>query len=129
MTDTSATRRVPSNTPPVDAVPPTDGPVQGPVPAAPAPGDTNPLRRTRAGVTWVSVIVFAAVLVLLLVFVLQNTQSVEISYLGASGHVSLAVAMLLAAVAGVLLTAIAGSLRIWQLRRKIRRSMRPQHSR
>jgi putative membrane protein len=125
MTDTSATRRVPSNTPPVDAVPPTDGPV----PAAPAPGDTNPLRRTRAGVTWVSVIVFAAVLVLLLVFVLQNTQSVEISYLGASGHVSLAVAMLLAAVAGVLLTAIAGSLRIWQLRRKIRRSMRPQHSR
>jgi uncharacterized integral membrane protein len=65
--------------------------------------------------------------VLLLVFILQNTQSVEISYFGATGHVSLAVAMLLAAIAGVLLTAIAGSLRIWQLRRLLRRSSRQSH--
>jgi len=82
------------------------------------------LRRTRTGVTWIGVIVFAAVLVLLLIFILQNTQTVQISYLGANGHVSLAVAMLLAAVAGVLLTAIAGSLRIWQLRRHLRRTAR-----
>nr|BFF00903.1 hypothetical protein GCM10020241_25780 [Streptoalloteichus tenebrarius] len=40
---------------------------------------------------------------------------------GASGNVSLAVAMLLAAVAGVLLAAIPGSLWIWQLRRRLRR--------
>lgn len=124
MTDTSATRHVPSHTPPADSVPPAGGPVPGSTPPAPTPGDANPLRRTRAGITWVGVIVFAVVLVLLLIFILQNTQAVQISYLGATGHVSLAVAMLLAAVAGVLLTAIAGSLRIWQLRRRLRRSAR-----
>lgn len=122
MTDTSATGHVPSQPlPPPDSAPVTDGPSA--VPSAPAPA-ANPLRRTRAGVTWVSIILFAAVLVLLLIFILQNTQSVEISYFGAAGTVSLAVAMLLAAVAGVLLTAIAGSLRIWQLRRYLRRSAR-----
>ncbi|WP_208115561.1 lipopolysaccharide assembly protein LapA domain-containing protein [Labedaea rhizosphaerae] len=82
------------------------------------------MRRSRTSAVWTGVIVFAVVLVLLLIFILQNTQSVRISYLGAAGNVSLAVAMLLAAVAGVLLTAIAGSLRIWQLRRRLPRSPR-----
>jgi len=100
MTDTSATGHVPSHTPPEDSVALAGGPVPGSTPPAPTPG----------------VIVFAVVLVLLLIFILQNTQSVQISYLGATGHVSLAVAMLL--------TAIAGSLRIWQLRRHLRRSAR-----
>ncbi|TCP43671.1 putative integral membrane protein [Tamaricihabitans halophyticus] len=123
MTDTSATRPVPSTTPPTDSAGP-PAPAATPDTPPAAPPARNPLRRTRTGVTWVGVIVFAAVLVLLLIFILQNTQAVQISYLGASGHVSLAVAMLLAAVAGVLLTAIAGSLRIWQLRRHLRRSTR-----
>lgn len=82
----------------------------------PAP---DPLRRSRTSTVWIGVIVFAVVLVVLLIFVLQNTQPVEVSFLGFSGTVSLAVAMLLAAVAGVLLAAIAGSLRIWQLRRRV----------
>jgi len=34
------------------------------------------------------------------VFILQNTQSVEVSYFGAHGHLPLAVAMLLSAVGG-----------------------------
>lgn len=53
-------------------------------------------------------------------FILQNTQSVEVSYFGAHGHLPLAVAMLLSAVGGVLLAATAGPLRIWQLRRNVR---------
>ncbi|MEG8179227.1 LapA family protein [Nocardia terpenica] len=84
----------------------------------------NPLRSSRTGTTWIGIVVFAVVLVLLLIFILQNTQSVKISYLGMSGHLSLAVAMLLSAIAGVLLTATAGSLRIWQIRRRVRRSSR-----
>jgi uncharacterized integral membrane protein len=106
-----------------DELPPVP-PVADVAPAHPAAKDWNPLRSTRAGNTWVGVIVFALVLVLLLVFILQNTQSASISYLGANGHMPLAVAMLLAAVAGVLLTATAGSLRIWQLRRRLRASIR-----
>jgi putative membrane protein len=69
-------------------------------------------------------VVFGVILVLLSVFILQNTQSVRISYFAATGDVSLAVAMLLATAAGVLLAAIAGSLRIWQLRRRLARSSR-----
>jgi uncharacterized integral membrane protein len=84
----------------------------------------NPLRTTRISGAWVGLIAAAIVLVLLLIFILQNTQSVSVSYFGASGHLPLGVAMLLAAVAGVLIAVIAGSLRIWQLRRYLRRSTR-----
>ncbi|GAA5169241.1 MULTISPECIES: lipopolysaccharide assembly protein LapA domain-containing protein [Amycolatopsis] len=120
MTDTSATRLVQSHPTPADSTPPPQAPVAETAPLAAGPVGRSPLRRTRTSATWIGVIVFTAVLVLLLIFILQNTQSVQISYFGATGHVSLAVAMLLAAVAGVLLTAIAGSLRIWQLRRRLR---------
>ncbi|GGM69071.1 hypothetical protein GCM10012275_44360 [Longimycelium tulufanense] len=120
MTDTSGTGHEPSKPSPADSATPSQRPAAGTTPTRPGARQL----RTRAGATWVGIIVFAAVLVLLLIFILQNTQAVEISYFTASGQVSLAVAMLLAAVAGVLLTAIAGSLRIWQLRRDLRRSAR-----
>lgn len=120
MTDTSGIGPVPPGRAPSGSTPPTETPATGSV-AAPT---RDPLRRTRTGATWMGVIVFAVLLVLLLIFILQNTQSVSVSYFGASGDLPLAVAMLLAAMAGVLLTAIAGSLRIWQLRRHVRRSAR-----
>lgn len=88
------------------------------------PAAANPLRRSRTGTLWVGVVVFAGVLVLLLIFILQNTQPVEVSYFGFAGTVPLAVAMLLAAIAGVLLAATAGALRIFQLRRRVPRSAR-----
>jgi len=87
---------------------------------APATSADNPLGRTRVSGIWVGIIIFAIVLILLLVFVLQNTMKVSIHYLGFNGHISLAVAMLLSAVAGVLLTAIAGTLRILQLRKRLK---------
>jgi uncharacterized integral membrane protein len=61
------------------------------------------------------------VLVLLLVFILENTQSVQISYFGASGHLALGVALLLAAVGGALLVGIVGTARITQLKRHAKR--------
>ena len=63
----------------------------------------------------------AIVLVLLLVFILENTQSVEISYFGVSGHVALGVALLLAAVGGALLVGLLGLARIAQVRRHTKR--------
>jgi uncharacterized integral membrane protein len=56
------------------------------------------------------------VLVLLLVFILQNTRTVKISYFTATGTMPLGVALLLAAIAGVPLSGVVASLRIWQLR-------------
>lgn len=60
-------------------------------------------------------------LILLLVFILENTESVKISYFGATGHISLGVALLLAAVGGALLVGLVGMARMLQLRRRIRR--------
>jgi uncharacterized integral membrane protein len=80
------------------------------------------VRRTRVGVAWVTGIVAALVLVLLLVFVIQNSQRVNVSFLGAHGHLPLGVALLLAAASGVLLIAVPGSARIIQLRRVARKA-------
>jgi uncharacterized integral membrane protein len=69
----------------------------------------------------VASILFAVVLLLLLIFVLQNGQSATISYLGAHGNVPQGVALLLAAVFGILLVALPGTARIIQLRIRDRR--------
>ena len=66
----------------------------------------------------------AVVLLLLLIFILENSQSVSIGYFGAHGHLPLGVALLLAAVLGVLLVVIPGTVRIIQLRITARRHRR-----
>ncbi|WP_309105396.1 lipopolysaccharide assembly protein LapA domain-containing protein [Arthrobacter sp.] len=82
-----------------------------PMPAAPAEK-----RVTRAGMVWVSVATALVVLVLLIVFILQNQDYVQVRFLGLEGAVSLGMALFIAAVAGGVLVAIAGAARIIQLR-------------
>jgi uncharacterized integral membrane protein len=89
-------------------------------PQAATPAD-HKIRHTRLSGTWMAVVLFAVILVLLLIFILQNGHTVDVSYMGAHGHLPLGVALLLAAVAGVLLTAMAGSARIMQLRATARK--------
>lgn len=72
--------------------------------------------RSRAGGLWVAAVAFALILLLLLIFVLENGQRAEVSFFGAHGHLPLGVALLLAAVFGVLLVALPGTARIVQLR-------------
>jgi uncharacterized integral membrane protein len=72
----------------------------------------------------VAVAFFAVILLLLLIFILQNGQKVDISYMGAHGHLPLGVALLLAAVCGVILVVLAGTARISQLRAVNRRHRR-----
>jgi uncharacterized integral membrane protein len=80
------------------------------------------VRRTRVSGVWVGLISAAIVLILFLVFILQNSQTVTIHFLGANGHLSFAVALLFAAVCGLLLVAIPGTIRIVQLRRALRKT-------
>lgn len=87
-----------------------------PVPRLPA------MKRSRVGGLWVAAVVFAIVLLLLLIFVLQNGRRAEVSFLGAHGALPMGVALLLAAVFGVLLVALPGTARIVQLRMLDRRS-------
>jgi uncharacterized integral membrane protein len=76
----------------------------------------HPIRRTRIGGIWVAAVAFALILLLLMIFILENGQSVSVGYFGAHGHLPLGVALLLAAVFGVLLVVIPGTGRIIQLR-------------
>ena len=79
-------------------------------------------RPTRISSLHVGLITAAVLLVLLVVFLIQNAHTVEIHFLGAHLRVSLAVAMLAAAVAGALIIGAAGTARIAQLRRSRRTS-------
>jgi uncharacterized integral membrane protein len=81
---------------------------------------STPVRRSRFGGLWVGLIVAAVILVLLLVFILQNSQSVQIEFLWMSGQAPLAVAILLGVAAGALLVAVPGTVRIAQLRKSVR---------
>jgi uncharacterized integral membrane protein len=70
---------------------------------------------------WVALALFAVVLLFLLIFILENSQRVDISFLGAHGHLPLGIALLLAAVLGILLAVIAWSGRGVQVRAAARR--------
>jgi len=77
--------------------------------------------RTRTGGLWVAAIAAAIVLLLLLIFILQNTEQVEVALFGANPNLPLGVALLLAAVLGALIVALIGTARIVQLRHVARR--------
>jgi uncharacterized integral membrane protein len=99
-------------------------PTHDPEPAAPPPSQDpkDPLRGSRTSGAWIAVVALAVVLILLVVFIAQNTQDVHVSFLGWDGEAPLAVTLMVAAVGGIVLTAVAGSLRIFQLRRRVRRT-------
>ena len=82
---------------------------------------------TRASTAWITWCVTAIVLVGLIVFILQNTSSVEVSFLWMDGSAPLGVMLLIAAVGAALITALLGTIRIAQLRRlSQRRAKRPR---
>jgi uncharacterized integral membrane protein len=88
------------------------------------PPPADPLRGSRTSRVWVSVTALAVIVVLLVVFVAQNTDRVSVRFFGWTWHAPLAVEILVGAVAGMLLAVVAGTLRIWQLHRRVRRVRR-----
>ena len=88
---------------------------------AEAPRRGDPLRGSRTSGLWIAMVVLVVLIAFLAIFVLQNTQSVEVSFLGWTGSPPLAGALLVAVGAGALTVVAAGSLRILQLRRRVRR--------
>jgi uncharacterized integral membrane protein len=85
---------------------------------------SQPAVRSRIGSVWCGVWVAAALAVLLIIFMVQNTRQTRVSFLGFSGTTSLSVALLIAAVSGTLLTLLVGTARITQLRHRARLSLR-----
>jgi lipopolysaccharide assembly protein A len=86
----------------------------------PRPAGAPP--RTRVGAVWAGIIASAVVLIVLLTFIVQNGHPVEISFLGWVATLPTGVALLAAAVAGILIVAVPGASRMLQLRRAARKA-------
>ncbi len=115
------TEPAPPTAPAVTLPPPSaNGSTRPPATPVPEPGPLH----TRISGLRTALIAGIAALIVVVIFIIQNTQAVSISFLGAHLHLSLAVALLLAAIAGALLMAAAGTARITQLRRTLRRDRR-----
>ena len=82
---------------------------------------TAPFTRTAA--LWSALIVGFLVLIVLLTFVAQNTEPVELTFLSWHWSLPLGVGILLAAVGGGLVTVLAGTARIFQLRRAVKKTL------
>ncbi|MCU1641271.1 MAG: putative integral rane protein [Nocardia sp.] len=94
--------------PAIESAPPIEPPIETTPPAR--------INRTRAGSVWASLSVGGVFLVVLLIFVVQNTTSTRIGFLGWHFALPVGVTILVAAVVGLLVMAIAGGVRIIQLR-------------
>ena len=81
-------------------------------------------RHTRTSSLWTVTAVAAVLLLLLVIFIAENSQRTHIHFFGATWSVSLAVGLLFAAVLGALIVLVIGGLRILQLRLAARRHMR-----
>jgi uncharacterized integral membrane protein len=78
-------------------------------------------RQGVTGGTWIALILGTVILVLLLIFILQNNVAASFAYFGWEFSLPLGIAMLFAAIAGVLITALLGSVRLFKLSRRVRR--------
>jgi uncharacterized integral membrane protein len=79
------------------------------------------VERTRASALWTAVAVGLLALVLILIFVVQNGESVPIHFLAMDITMPLGVALLVASLLGALLMLAIGTVRILQLRRLAKR--------
>ncbi|TQS88023.1 DUF1049 domain-containing protein [Arthrobacter sp. TS-15] len=76
----------------------------------------NPPHPTRAGFVWTATVAGLVLLGVLILFILQNQEQVSVQYFGLAGSVPLGIALCIAAIVGGLLVAVAGAIRIAQLR-------------
>jgi uncharacterized integral membrane protein len=85
-----------------------------------------PTSGARTAGVWIALVLGAIVLILLLVFILQNNTSTVFHYFTGQFSLPLGVAMLLAAIAGALVMALVGSVRMFQQSRTIKRLRKQQ---
>ena len=74
------------------------------------------------GSAWVTLVIGAILLILLLVFVLQNQDSLDVQFISWEFSMPAGVLILLAAIVGALVMALVAAMRIFQLRHRARRA-------
>jgi uncharacterized integral membrane protein len=106
-------------------------PTESGAPTEPAPATGNSRgkpakpkrgpRQTLAGRVWIAIAVAVVLLVLVIIFIAENTRSITINFVGLHGHISEALALLIAVIVGVVITLLVGSTRILQLSLEVRK--------
>jgi uncharacterized integral membrane protein len=93
--------------------------------------DTKPVKPrdeagqfTRAGALWTALIIGFLILIVLLVFIMQNMDYTTVHLFAWSWQAPVGVALLLGAIAGGLLTFLVGTARILQLRRAAKKNLK-----
>jgi uncharacterized integral membrane protein len=94
-----------------------------PPPRLDAPPPESAVKFTRTASIWSSLIAGFLILIVLLIFITQNTESAQLTFLSWSATLPLGVAILLAAIGGGLLTVLVGTARIYQLRRAAKKNL------
>jgi putative membrane protein len=113
----------PNGNAPTASAPASETPAQA-VSPSPTPTPRRGALGSRIGTARTAMIAGALVLIVVLIFIIENAHAVTISFFGFHGQISLAVALLLAAIAGALIMAAVGTARITQLRMTMRRNRR-----
>ena len=73
-------------------------------------------RNTRLSGAWTAVVFGLITLVVILIFILENQRSAEVSFLMFSGRLPLGIALMFAVILGALIVVAFGAARILQLR-------------
>jgi len=104
---------------------PLEPPVSEPASETKAPMPKDEAGRfTRAGALWTALVIGFLVLILLLVFIMQNMDYTTVQLFGWEWQLPVGVALLLAAIAGGLLTFLVGAVRMLQLRRAAKKNLK-----
>ncbi|MEV4128702.1 lipopolysaccharide assembly protein LapA domain-containing protein [Nocardia sp. NPDC049707] len=85
------------------------------------PSDRKTVTTTRTGQTWVGLIVAALIGIVVLIFILQNLEQQRVDLFFWNFSLPVGIMVLLSVIAGALVMALVGGLRIFQLRRAVKR--------
>jgi uncharacterized integral membrane protein len=85
-------------------------------PVSPAPDQEPVTTGGRTAAAWTAVAIGVILAVALIVFLAQNTRKTEVTFLGFSGSVPVAIALLAAAVLGAAVVLVVGTARVTKLR-------------
>lgn len=105
----------------------TDEPLAQPQPREESPPQRRPehadepRKASRSGGLWAALIIGTIILILLLIFIVQNNVPADFNYMAWQFQLPLGVAMLFAAIAGALIAVMVGSVRMMVLGRRVRR--------
>jgi uncharacterized integral membrane protein len=90
---------------------------RAPRPSAPPAATTNKSLSSRTGYAWSGLVTGVLILVVLLVFILQNLEQTQVDFFFWNFSLPLGVTVLLSVIGGALVMASVGGVRILQLRR------------